>query len=56
MVDRVCKEFKNVIVVVNSSKLWSLAGWISMTALRQPFCAVRPGELGFEFPRKDPER
>lgn len=45
MVDRVCKEFKNVIVVVNSSNAMELAGWISMTALRQPFCAVRPASL-----------
>ena len=51
MVDRVSKEFKNVIVVVNSSNAMEL-GWLDQyDILKPPFCSGAPGELGFDSPK-----
>ena len=48
MVDRVCKEFKNVIVVVNSSNAMEL-GWLDQyDSIKAAVLCGAPGELGFD--------
>lgn len=48
MVDRVCKEFKNVIVIVNSSNAMEL-GWLDeYDSIKAAVLCGAPGQSGFE--------